>query len=92
MFARLIDEQGMGEARPTIDPRKVEAEAQKVRQARGGDALFQKAAPVETPAFRAWFGDSKVVDENGQPLVVYHGTKSNFDVLDRKSTRLNSSH
>jgi hypothetical protein len=37
---------------------------------------------VRTPQFRAWFGDwendpenaSKVVDENGEPLVVYHAT------------------
>jgi len=39
---------------------------------------------VRTPAFKKWFGDwendpqnaSKVVDENGEPLVVYHGTSS----------------
>ena len=38
---------------------------------------------VRTPAFKAWFGDwendpknaSKVVDENGEPKIVYHGTK-----------------
>jgi len=29
---------------------------------------------TDTPAFKKWFGDSKVVDENGKPLVVYHGT------------------
>ncbi len=29
---------------------------------------------TETPEFKQWFGDSKVVDENGKPLVVYHGT------------------
>lgn len=37
---------------------------------------------VRTPAFKTWFGDwendpaksSRVVDENGEPLVVYHGT------------------
>lgn len=37
---------------------------------------------VRTPSFKEWFGDwendpenaSKVVDENGEPLVVYHGT------------------
>ena len=29
---------------------------------------------TDTPEFRHWFGDSKVVDENGKPLVVYHGT------------------
>jgi hypothetical protein len=26
---------------------------------------------TRTPAFKKWFGDSKVVDENGDPLVVY---------------------
>lgn len=30
----------------------------------------------DTPAFKRWFGDSKVVDKDGKPLVVYHGTKS----------------
>ena len=29
--------------------------------------------------FWRWFGDSKVVDEQGRPLVVYHGTKAQFD-------------
>jgi hypothetical protein len=27
----------------------------------------------EKPAFKKWFGDSKVVDEDDKPLVVYHG-------------------
>jgi len=30
------------------------------------------------PKFQKWFGDSKVVDRNGNPMVVYHGTKA-FD-------------
>ena len=42
---------------------------------------------VRTPEFKKWFGDwendpknaSKVVDENGEPLVVYHGTRKSFD-------------
>lgn len=29
---------------------------------------------TDTPEFQAWFGDSKVVDAQGKPLVVYHGT------------------
>ena len=45
---------------------------------------------VRTPAFKKWFGDwennpseaSKVVDENGEPLVVYHGTNNEFNVFD----------
>lgn len=36
---------------------------------------------TETPEFRRWFGDSKVVDAQGRPLVVYHGTKANFDIF-----------
>lgn len=33
--------------------------------------------------FRAWFGESKVVDENGNPMVVVHGTpKAGFDKFD----------
>lgn len=28
---------------------------------------------TDTPAFKKWFGDSKVVNADGQPLVVYHG-------------------
>lgn len=29
--------------------------------------------------FWKWFGDSKVVDEQGRPLVVYHGTNAEFN-------------
>lgn len=29
---------------------------------------------TNTPAFKKWFGDSKVVDADGQPLRMYHGT------------------
>lgn len=34
---------------------------------------------TESQAFKEWFGDSKVVDENGKPLVVYHGTLNDFN-------------
>jgi len=36
----------------------------------------------ETPEFKQWFGDSKVVDEDGKPLVVYHGTNKKFTVFE----------
>ncbi len=32
---------------------------------------------TETPAFKKWFGGSKVVDKVGKPLVVYHGDRQN---------------
>jgi hypothetical protein len=34
--------------------------------------------PPNTKEFKQWFGDSKVVDDAGNPLVVYHAT-TNFD-------------
>lgn len=39
--------------------------------------------------FYKWFGDSKVVDEQGRPLVVYHGTNADFDTFDK--TKIGSS-
>jgi hypothetical protein len=36
---------------------------------------------TNTPAFKQWFGDSKVVDKKGDPLVVYHGTDKTFDAF-----------
>lgn len=40
----------------------------------GGLPAMSRADQTDTPAFRKWFGDSKVVDDNGKPLVVYHGS------------------
>ena len=54
-----------------------------VREAKNGPVLYQSGAlRTDTPAFRAWFGDSKVADENGQPLVVYHGTTADISAFD----------
>ncbi|WP_398493364.1 PLxRFG domain-containing protein [Variovorax sp.] len=36
---------------------------------------------TSTPAFRAWFGDSKVVDAQGAPLVVFHGTRADISTF-----------
>ena len=42
------------------------------------------AAKTDTPEFKRWFGDSKVIDEAGKPLVVHHGTDAEpFEVFDR---------
>lgn len=38
---------------------------------------------TDTPEFKKWFGDSKVVDEKGEPLVVYHGTKSPVEAFSK---------
>ena len=39
------------------------------------------------PAFKKWFAESKVVDADGKPLVVYHGTDlGNFSSFDTSQT------
>ena len=50
------------------------------------DMVPPVVADTRTTNFRAWFGDSKVVDAEGQPLVVYHGTAA--DVAEFSASRL----
>jgi len=38
------------------------------------DSLFGKPRQTDTPEFKRWFGNSKVVNEDGSPKVMYHGT------------------
>ncbi len=55
----------------------------------------EQQALIRTPAFKKWFGDwendpensSKVVDKNGEPLVVYHTTDKDFYKFDRKKSK-----
>lgn len=57
--------------------------------------LYSQEGKIKTDseAFKRWFGDSKVVDEEGNPLVVYHGssieTIKEFD-LEKSGTILKS--
>ena len=39
---------------------------------------------TDNPNFKWWFADSKVVDDNGEPLVVYHGTNADFNIFDKE--------
>gem|GEM_PF-5389364 len=59
----------------------------------------QQWLQVRTPAFKEWFGDwegdaanaSKVVDDNGEPMVVYHGTpNNNFNTFDKSKQTTNT--
>ena len=47
----------------------------------GGARGSRASDPTSTPAFRRWFGESKVVDGAGRPLVVYHATRTSFDAF-----------
>lgn len=67
--------------RPTLDV-SVEPDST------GGNYLSltrpEATARTDTPEFKLFFGNSKVVDEQGNPLVVYHGTtRADFTVFNR---------
>ena len=43
--------------------------------------------PTKTPEFKRWFGKSKIVDEGGEPVDVYHGTSHDFDAFSPSTIR-----
>lgn len=53
--------------------------------------LFQSnrstALATDTDAFKDWFGESKVVDAGGKPIVAYHGSSENFEAFDPSKSR-----
>lgn len=55
--------------------------AQAEAQAQGEYFQSGQQQQTDTPAFKRWFGDSKAVDEQGNPLRMYHGTKASFDTF-----------
>ena len=44
--------------------------------------FFSLEKQTSTPAFKKFFGDIKVVDSDGNPMVVYHGTNEDFVQFD----------
>ena len=54
-----------------------------------------RSSQIYSDNFKEWFGDwenypenaSKIVDEDGKPLVVYHGTDADFTVFDKTKGR-----
>jgi hypothetical protein len=37
----------------------------------------------ESLSFKNWFGDSEMVDREGNPIIFYHGSKSDFETFDK---------
>lgn len=62
------------------------------------EQALRQYAMVYTPSFIQWFGDwqndpqnaSKVVDVNGEPLVVYHWSKNEFEAFDKSKKGSNT--
>ncbi len=43
--------------------------------------MLSRPAQTETQAFRRWFGASKIVDDDGRPRVMYHGTAQDIEAF-----------
>jgi hypothetical protein len=48
--------------------------------------------PLKNPQFRAWFGNSTVVNPDGTPMVMYHGTDRDFDAFSEKELGSRTDH
>lgn len=46
-----------------------------------GELPRTRADIENSPRFKKWFGESKIVDERGKPKIVYHSTQGDFDVF-----------
>ena len=57
----------------SVKPPKPPKTAEKENVESPAGAVLSIRAP-NTPAFKRWFGDSKVVNKDGSPKVMYHGT------------------
>lgn len=84
------DAQGMAlyEEREFTPPKVVEKqpeEGQAQAKPTDGGVAFSVAPATETAAFKKWFGDSKVVDADGKPLVVYHGARPGVSIENFKA-------
>ena len=50
----------------------------------------QGKANINTPEFKAWFGDSKVMDEKGKPLEMVHFSYNEFSQFDKSHAGINN--
>lgn len=73
-----FEKDGLKEAEAAIEEFLAGIESGTVKESRAGYG-------TDTEAFRKWFGESKVVDADGKPLRVYHGTRTGgFDAFENR--------
>lgn len=79
----------IGNRQAIIDKAKADGTYLKAPNGRPTNLSEDQWTTVRTPEFKNWFGDwendpenaSKVVDKNGEPMVVYHGSDNDFDTF-----------
>jgi SAM-dependent methyltransferase len=74
----LLDADGtqIAGAKPQFEP--ASAAGAEGKDAAKAEKAWQEKG-FKSPYFKKWFGKSKVVDSEGEPKVVYHGTTHEFD-------------
>ena len=85
-----VGEEYTQEEQDIIDKAKQEGAYLKAPNGADTNLTPKQWAQVRTKAFKDWFGDwendpknsSKVVDDNGEPMVVYHGSPNEFTIFD----------
>ena len=76
------------EGKPELDIRELynRTGLQITRESFAGQKALEQS--VRTPEFKKWFGDSKIRDEKGDPLVVYHSRTEDFAKFDTKRSEM----
>ena len=84
-----VDEQSFPSSN-SFDTENISSDMNNVKEK--GGKLFSKEAKtdINTPEFKAWFGNSKVVDEKGQPLKMVHFSNNEFSQFDKSRAGLNN--
>ena len=74
-------EVGVTAAKPVTEKPAAEKPAAPGRLEPSSDLMFATRRMANTPAFKKWFAGSKVVEPDGSPLILYHGTNADFDIF-----------
>ena len=85
----LARRQGSGRGAGSAEAAERGAQASERRGERGAVvnpvAKRTREDVEQSPEFLRWFGKSAVVDEQGKPAVMYHGTRGDFDTFELSS-------
>ena len=69
-------------------PKTMDEAGDQTFSAPAGGVRFMPAPALDTPEFKRWFGRSQVVNVNGAPKVMYHGTSApDFTYFNPKADR-----
>jgi hypothetical protein len=78
-----LQRDGAGMSYAVFDPARLKSSISATTFDPASRDIRQSRAAPDTPEFKAWFSDSKVVNPDGTPREVFHGTTRDFTVFKR---------